>query len=118
MNLYALGVPLTILIDDFLPLKSTGRTIFAHEGDDKSIWGAVLEKAFAKLHGNYTHIEGGNPVNSARTMTGAPYSMHFNFSGQYYGYENIEIDDLWDLLVQHDGTNEIIQAGTPGNGND
>lgn len=55
---------------------------------------------------------------SARTITGAPYTMHFNFNGEYYGRENISVDDLWDLLVLHDGNNEIIQAGTPGDGND
>ena len=25
---------------------------------------------------------------------------------------------MWNLLVYHDGNNEILQAGTPGNGND
>ena len=118
INIYALGVPTTILIDEFLPLKSNGRTMFAHRGEDSSIWGPLLEKAFAKVFGNYAHIEGGNPVHSARALTGAPYSMHFNFNGEYYNYEDISVDDLWDLLVYHDGNDEIIQAGTPGNGND
>ena len=35
VNIYALGVPHTILVDDFLPLKaSTEKTFFAHIGDD------------------------------------------------------------------------------------
>ena len=28
------------------------------------------------------------------------------------------MDELWELLVLHDGNDEIIQAGTPGNGDD
>ena len=119
LNIYALGVPTTILIDEYLPLNSrTSNTVFGHRGEDNSIWGPLLEKAFAKYFGNYTHIEGGNPVKSARTLTGAPYSMHFNFNGEFYNYENIAVDDLWDLFVYHENNDEIIQAGTPGNGND
>ena len=34
--------------------------------------------------------------------------MHFNFNGKYYNYEDISVDDLWDLLVYHDGNDEII----------
>lgn len=33
INLYALGVPHTILIDDFLPMRN-GKTMFAHLGKD------------------------------------------------------------------------------------
>lgn len=117
VNLYALGVPHTILIDDFLPLRS-GRTFLAHTGDDDSIWGPLLEKAFAKFHGNYQHIEAGNPSYSVRTMTGSPYLMLFNFNGEFYGQENIEIDYLWDVINHYDGTKAILQAGTPGTGDD
>ena len=119
INIYALGVPLTILIDDYLPVKEFNDNLFfGKAGKDDSVWGSLLEKAFAKLHGNYDHIEGGNPVKSARTITGAPYTMHFNYSGQYFGYPNLNVDELWELLKLHDGNDEIIQAGTPGNGDD
>ena len=85
VNLYALGVPHTILIDDFLPLRKD-KTFLAHTGEDDSIWGPLLEKAFAKMHGNYEHIASGNPSYSVRTMTGAPWRMYFNFNGAFYGY--------------------------------
>ena len=43
-----------IIIDDYLPLqKDGGSTIYAEVGADGAIWGPVLEKAFAKFHGNY-----------------------------------------------------------------
>ena len=63
VNFYTLGVPHTVIVDDFLPLRDLGEgrwgTLYAGLGTDGSIWGPVLEKAFAKLHGNYSHIVGG-----------------------------------------------------------
>jgi len=62
VNLYTLGVPHTVIVDDYLPInKQTGKTLFSHPGKDHSIWTAILEKAFAKYHGNFAHIEGGCP---------------------------------------------------------
>ena len=63
VNIYTLGMPHTILVDDYLPLASDTygssthyRTLFSHVGKDESIWGSILEKAFAKYHGNYDHL--------------------------------------------------------------
>ena len=72
VKLFQLGVPKTITIDDKLPLKNDNSTIFSKPGTDNSMWMAVLEKAFAKYHGNYLHIEAGDPAFAITTMTGAP----------------------------------------------
>ena len=61
VNLYALGVPHTVVVDDYLPLQEVKQsdgtnkyqTLFAHFTDDQSMWNVILEKAMAKLHGNY-----------------------------------------------------------------
>ncbi len=98
VNIYTLGVPHTILIDDWLPLRQSNdglKTFFAHIGDDNSIWAAVLEKSLAKYYGNYQHLEGGNPVKSVRTLTGAPYLMHFHRGGERYGKPNMQVEELW-----------------------
>ena len=55
VRFYTLGVPHHVVIDDYLPL-SNGATMFSSPGYDGSIWTAILEKAFAKYHGNYNHI--------------------------------------------------------------
>ena len=58
VNMYALGVPFTEYVDDYLPVTE-GMPIFSQRGKDDSIWGAVVEKAFAKRYGNYHRMEGG-----------------------------------------------------------
>ena len=42
------------------------------------MWPAILEKAFAKYHGNYLHTEGGHSSVGVQTLYGAPYAdlMH------------------------------------------
>ena len=65
VNLYTLGVPHTVIVDDFLPLTDYGDgklvTQAAGKGGDGALWGPILEKAFAKYHGNYLHTVGGSP---------------------------------------------------------
>ena len=57
--MYALGVPFTQIVDDYLPVNLEGNTVFADLGHDGSYWAALMEKMFAKFFGNYEHIVGG-----------------------------------------------------------
>ena len=66
VDFYTLGVPHTVIVDDFLPVSNFGdgsetTTRLAAIGKDGSLWGPILEKAFAKYHGNYLHTVGGAP---------------------------------------------------------
>jgi hypothetical protein len=65
VNFYTLGVPHTVIVDDLLPLSNnwdgSHATQLAGIGVDGSLWGPILEKAFAKYHGNWLHTEGGTP---------------------------------------------------------
>ena len=69
------------------------------------MWGSILEKAMAKLHGNYEHIIEGNPREATMTLTGSPslYQMH----------DELDIDSIWDQLVLHDKNGEMIFFNTP-----
>ena len=116
INIYALGVPHTVVVDDYLPLRENGdgtyRTQYANVGNDKSMWGALLEKAFSKYHGNYSHTRGGLGEYAVVTMTGGPYERFYHDQGNERVH--ISIDDLWAQLVEHDGKGDIIQTGTNG----
>ena len=80
--------------------------MYAKVGEDKSVYGPILEKAFAKYHGNYEHIIGGNPALAIRTLYGAPYKQ--------LEHKDTAEDALWEALVNADNNNDIIQAGTFG----
>ena len=70
--MYIRGKPWTIVVDDiFLHYKLTGLKS-ALVGDDKSLWGPILEKAFAKVKGNYAASDLGLLKNGIRALTGAP----------------------------------------------
>jgi len=76
LNFFTLGMPHTIIVDDYLPLREWGNgwnTLFAAVSEDKGLWGPIIEKAFAKYHGNYEHIIGGSPNYAVRTLSGAPF---------------------------------------------
>jgi len=90
-----LGVPHTIIVDDYLPLhKDNNKTLFANPGADKSLWIAFIEKAFAKFHGNYKHIIGGSPEVAIRTLIGGPTT--------HYKHKSLEAEILWEKLGDHD----------------
>jgi len=76
LNFYILGVPHTVIIDDQLPLNSSGSSVFAGVSPDGALWGPIIEKAFAKLHGNYETIIAGDPAHSIEVMTGAPSTTY------------------------------------------
>jgi len=84
----------TITIDDYLPFASDqGDTIYARVGEDKSIWGPLLEKGFAKFHGSYEAIASGTPERALNTLAGAPH--------QQFDHPDITVDELWEKLVRH-----------------
>lgn len=102
VNMHALMVPITVVIDEKLPMRKSNPTkaLFAKIGEDKSLWGPLLEKAFSKYHGTYEAIVGGWPDVALNTLAGAP---------------GISIDhgnpgDLWDKLANLD-ERDMMQAG-------
>ena len=104
INMYALMMPVTLTIDDRLPLKKgTNRTLYANVGRDKSVWGPLYEKAFAKYHGSYEALVGGNPEKALNTIAGAPGVMIDN--------KKISANELWDLLRTQDMDRAMITMG-------
>ena len=64
-----------IYLDDYIPsIKS--KPAFSHS-DGKCLWVILLEKAWAKINGNYKMIEKGFPEEILHGFTGAPIkNMH------------------------------------------
>jgi len=103
--MYALGIPFTQYVDDYLPTDNGVVPMFANIGKDGSIWGAIVEKAYAKRYGNYQHMEGGWMATGVANLNGSPFKT-------YLHYELSNDNEIWAILSTHDQDKDIMTAGT------
>jgi calpain len=112
------GKPWIVTIDDHLLFYDTdpASLVFSSTSkDNTAIWGALLEKAWAKVKGNYLISEGGMTANGIRALTGVPV---FDYYSAEFGADSASQDQMWELLVEAEANNYIMAAGTAGAGDD
>ena len=66
-----------------------------------------MEKALAKFHGNYQHLNGGQADMGVRTLTGAPYDEIKHIYGE------AAPDSLFATILAGHEKDSIMQASTP-----
>jgi len=83
-----------VVVDDFIPIMDN-KPVFVYSDDYGEMWPCLLEKAYAKLHGSYWHLNMGLPMSAMLDFTGG-------FPEGYIGPDNgplAEIDnDLFDEM--------------------
>ena len=110
-NMYHMGVPMLMIVDDYLPMKENPwnpgnfNTVFASVGDDGSLYGTIIEKMFAKYYGNYENIVGGWMGAAVAAMNGSPYM-------EFWLNENTDKEMIWNEIVGADAETNIITAGS------
>ena len=76
VKLYPLGVPVTIVVDDLIPnYRFTDVPLFAKSAEHNSVWPIIMEKALAKLHGNYSRLAGGLGSEGVSYLNGSPFEI-------------------------------------------
>lgn len=109
------GKMTSVTVDDFIPVTEDDKPAFCSTHDEE-LWAILLEKGFAKLHGNYDVMQGGKAGMALHILTGYPEMdyMHGNLS--HLTETNQALDDLWHKMFAADTKGYTIGAGTAGAG--
>jgi hypothetical protein len=108
IKFYVRGKPWVVSIDDLMFVDtyySTDTLMFVQpDPNSGAIWGPLLEKAWAKVIGNYELADGGYLENGLRQHTGAPI-----FTYWINEYNTLtKADELWAILSEADTANYIM----------
>lgn len=99
---YIDGEKRTIVVDDYFPYNEQKKNwAFSKPDQECDIWVLLLEKAWAKIHGNYQRIEAGTNGEALPALTGAPAEFT-------YHSEVKDKEDLWKSISEADKKNYII----------
>ena len=93
-----------VVVDDYLPIKN-GRPLFGKSSDPNEFWSALMEKAYAKLFGNYQAINFGNSIDSLEDFTGG-LAQRFYLSALG--------DNSFEVLMKAYNQNSLITCSTDG----
>ena len=120
VKFYVRGKPWIVTIDEnllFMDSYGSQELVFALQSkDNNAIWGAVLEKAWAKVKGNYLISDlGGITSNGIRALTGVPVFDYWSFD--IYA-NDASMNDHWQKLIDGEEKGYIMTAGTAGQGDD
>uniref|UniRef100_A0A2K5RLM8 Calpain 14 n=1 Tax=Cebus imitator TaxID=2715852 RepID=A0A2K5RLM8_CEBIM len=80
-----------VVIDDRLPVNEAGQLVFVSSTYKNLFWGALLEKAYAKLSGSYEDLQFGQVSEALVDFTGG-VTMTINLAEAH--------GNLWDLLTK------------------
>ena len=111
LKFFALGIPVNMVIDDFIPLTKFDYTLYANIPADGALWGPILEKGFAKFHSNYESIESGATGEAINELIGSPTID--------YWHNKTDKDELWEKVLTQLSKDAMISSGSfTGTGSD
>ena len=107
---YVYPPPLQVIVDDRIPCKKSGEPAYGHNADRDEYWVAILEKAYAKLHGSYARIDGehgGNIRDALVDLTGGVPELFFFHNKQH----DIRSAKLFDTLMGYRKQGHLLGCG-------
>lgn len=93
VTLFVNGVETPVIVDDHLP-SIYGQSAFAKTASGE-LWVSILEKAWAKVHGCYTIMEGGFPLNASLHLQGVP---GYQLDHKDYMDDVAKTTEFWETL--------------------
>ena len=108
VTLFINGVETPVIVDDHLPSKY-GELAFA-KANGGELWVSLIEKAWAKVHGCYTAMEGGVPLTASLHLQGVP-----GYQLDHEDYKDEEkITKFWNTLIHASTKNYSIMVASHG----
>ncbi|KAG1683975.1 Calpain-5 [Nymphon striatum] len=106
---------LMLLVDDQLPTQN-GKLIYIHSQAKNEFWGALLEKAYAKVSGSYEVLEGGNLSDALVDFTGG-ISENIEFAPEGYATDEEKRKTLFKNMLEEMDAHSLmcgaISAASP-----
>jgi calpain-15 len=105
------GEWIEVTVDDYFPCYPSGGPMFS-KANGNELWVLLLEKAYAKLHGNYYTLRGGYANEGMIDLTGCP-SVNHDFSTAKVK-KFIQNGQLFTMMREYDDKGYILSASTTG----
>lgn len=105
------GEWVTVTIDDYFPCFPEGGPMFSRAHCNE-LWVLLLEKAYAKLHGNYLLLRGGYASEGLMDLTGCP-TIFYDFGDEFVRML-VDSGEFWKLMRKADDEGFILAASMPG----
>ena len=103
VNLFVLGAPITIRVDDTLAAYNSYSQTLMAKIVNKAVWVSILDKAYAKLNGNYSGLIAGLPQNAIQSIlgvSGISYILAY--------YSPTAGTDLWNWITAAKPANILV----------
>lgn len=106
LRFFIRGKPWVVTIDDEM-LFLADNLSFARVGDNGNLWAPLVEKAFARMKGNYATANGGFVPTGLRSLVGCPVV-------DYLSELETDYEDVWTRMKAADELDYILGSGTFG----
>ena len=104
IRFYELGVPISVVIDDYLPFSGSWNIAGKPNEAQKETWPILIEKAFSKLHGNYKSSEIGWMIDAGNSFLGT--------GGSSISTSKLTAEQIWASALDWDTRGYVMTAGT------